>query len=463
MVPEGIVTTGWPRVEHQLSTMGIVFDPWQVGVAQIALGKRKDGIYAATVGGVVLSIPRQVGKTYMIGALIFALCILFPRTKVVWTAHHMRTSTQTFRTMQGFARRRRVVPHVVGIRTANGEQEITFANGSIIMIGARAQGFGRGFDEVDVQVFDEAQILEPRALEDMIATSNQAKHPAGALIFYMGTPPRPTDPSDAFLNKRTRAVRGQSKDTAYIEMSADRDADLDDWAQWAKANASYPHRTPKEAIMRMRENLPDADAIRREGMGIWDSDEKASFFGDGLWAAGLTSRRPPYLAPTFAVARDVERTWTSIGYAEATADGKWHLAPVERRRGVHWLEGSVRQTDKKFPDARWVVATTGPASSVIDDLERILGADRVLRCNSSDICDASADIHDYVQQGRIEHRAYPELDESVSDAEWRVVGDRRAIGRKNSDASLLEAVALALWGATRAVEETDIEPSAVFV
>jgi hypothetical protein len=42
------------------------------------LGKRKDGKYAATVGGVVLSIPRQVGKTFLVGMVIITLCILFP-------------------------------------------------------------------------------------------------------------------------------------------------------------------------------------------------------------------------------------------------------------------------------------------------------------------------------------------------------------------------------------------------
>jgi hypothetical protein len=38
------------------------------------LGKGADGLYAADA--VVLSIPRQVGKTYLIGWIVFALCLI---------------------------------------------------------------------------------------------------------------------------------------------------------------------------------------------------------------------------------------------------------------------------------------------------------------------------------------------------------------------------------------------------
>jgi hypothetical protein len=78
VIPSGIVTTAWPRVVAKCADMGVTFDPWQHGVGAIALGKRKDGKYAATVGGVVLSIPRQVGKTFLVGMVIITLCILFP-------------------------------------------------------------------------------------------------------------------------------------------------------------------------------------------------------------------------------------------------------------------------------------------------------------------------------------------------------------------------------------------------
>jgi phage terminase large subunit-like protein len=54
-------------------------------------------------------------------------------------------------------------------------------------------------------------------------------------------------------------------------MAADPDADPDDREQWHKANPSFPHRTPLESMLRLRENLPSDEAWKREALGIWDA------------------------------------------------------------------------------------------------------------------------------------------------------------------------------------------------
>ena len=82
VLPDGITSTAWPSVQARCRTMGVTFDPWQVGLVQGALAKREDGKYAATVGGVVMSIPRQVGKTFFVGmVMMLAMC-----WQGVWTA-----------------------------------------------------------------------------------------------------------------------------------------------------------------------------------------------------------------------------------------------------------------------------------------------------------------------------------------------------------------------------------------
>ena len=92
VIPEGIVTTGWPAVEGRCSEWGDRFEEYQRGLGRAVLGKRSSGKYAATVGGVTLSVARQVFKTFMVGRIVFALCTLFPATKVIWTAHRARMS-----------------------------------------------------------------------------------------------------------------------------------------------------------------------------------------------------------------------------------------------------------------------------------------------------------------------------------------------------------------------------------
>ena len=116
-----------------------------------------------------------------------------------------------------------VKPYIAhnGVRRANGEQSITFANGSRILFGARESGFGRGFAKVDVLIFDEAQILSEKAMEDMVPATNAAPN---GLVFLIGTPPRPTDPGEVFTMRREAALSGDDSDVMYVEFSADESA-----------------------------------------------------------------------------------------------------------------------------------------------------------------------------------------------------------------------------------------------
>jgi len=457
VIPSGIVTTGWPRIEKRLATMAVTFDPWQAGACQIALGKRKDGKYAATIDGITLSIPRQVGKTFMVGALLIAMCLEFPGLKVVWTAHHLRTSTLTFRAMQGMVKRKGVRPHLApgrndGIRTANGEQEIGFRNGSIIMFGARSQGFGRGFEEVDVEVFDEAQILKDKALEDMVAATNQARHIHGALLFYIGTPPRPEDDGEAFTNKRRKALKGELKDGAYIECSADPDADLDDPEQWKIANASYPTRTPHESMLRLRANLPSDDAWRREGLGIWDEFHKTTTV-PGWPDCFLDAEPPPVTAIGLAVSLDGE--FGSIASADLWPDAdRINLSAVERRPGSAWLVAEA----KRIQDERHCVVTLDekcPDGTLLPAL--IAAGVKVLPMKLADYVEGCSDLTNRAKDKRVTHQRTTDLDNAVANAKWRPVGGdgRQVFGRKASggDIDMLEAATAALWAANQPARE----------
>ena len=326
VLPSGIVTTGWPAVRDQCRKMGVVHDEWQAGLGRAILAKRAGGLYAAGIGGVIISICRQVGKTFTIGSIIFALCIIFPRLTVVWTAHRSRTSDETFESLQGFARKRKIAPYVSVIRRANGQQLIQFKNGSRIMFGARENGFGLGFSGVDIVVFDEAQRLGNKALDDIIPTTSAAPNP---LIILMGTPPRPTDDGEAFRTRRNEALEikklraeGQTveNDMLYVEAGADPNADLDDWEQVAKANPSFPHRVSKQAILRNRKNLANDESFRREGLGIWDDDrDTMRAIPDTLWTKTTTDTAPEG-APAFGVAFSADGMRMAL--AAAVIDGE---------------------------------------------------------------------------------------------------------------------------------------------
>lgn len=443
ILPAGIVSTGFPSVRDTCSRLGITFDAWQEGAAAAILGKNSDGFYAADA--VAMSIPRQVGKTFLLGSIIFALCIKEPGLLVLWTAHRTPTANETFQSMRAMCEREELKPHILSATAPMGNGVVKFRNGSRILFGAREQGFGRGFQKVNVIVFDEAQILTQNAIDDMIPAANQAENP---LIAYIGTPPKPSDKGEVFINLRSEALAGESDDTLYIEFSADEDADPGDRDQWAKANPSYPLRTPVRAMLRMKKLL-GAESFMREALGIWDGNAQIGAFSSGAWARRITDAAPSKPA-ALGVACDGDAVWLSLG--AVSSDEVPHLGAVHRER-IEKRSWFVDEVARIQSEHGCVVAIDkrGPASFLIEDLE---AADVTLTVASlDDFVQACADIRSAVELGRVTHGDYGDLNAAVDAAGWRNVGERRAFARKNGDISMLEAVTLALWGSTRPVEE----------
>lgn len=378
VAPVGVTSTSWPKVRNTCRRLGWGFDGWQDGAGRLILSKRSDGEYAADT--IVVSIPRQVGKTYLIACIIFALCLLEPGLKVIWTAHRKSTAAETFRSFDAMAQRPKVAPHVRQVLRGKGDESVWFHNGSSIEFGARESGFGRGRTDVDVLVFDEGQILPETTLEDMGATQNVAKNP---LTFVMGTPPRPRDAGEFFRLMRAEALDGDSEGTLYIEFSADEDADLMDRDQWRRANPSFPRRTSERAMLRLRKKLKSDDSWRREALGVWDRAADV-VIPSALWET-LEDEGPDDGAAPTALAVDASHDgalvaaacWRTdeLSHVELLAAGEWtddiaaadwianragrripvvidsaspaaRLIPLLKARGVNVISGSAQGMSK---------------------------------------------------------------------------------------------------------------------
>lgn len=419
VIPEGIVSTGWPAVRDTLALLGIRFDPWQQGAGQLILSKDADGYYACTVGGVTMSIPRQVGKTFMIGWIVFALCIIHPGLTVTWSAHKKDTADETFDGMKSMASTPQMAPHIDRTPDNGSEQKIEFSNGSRVVFGARERGFGRGFTKVDIVVFDEAQILTERAVDDMIPAQNASPN---ALTIMIGTPPKPIDQSEIFEEARRAALSGDSDDSLYIEFSADPKADPDDREQWRKANPSYPSRTKEKAMLRMRRKLTK-DSFLREAMGIWDEiSNRRVAFPAGKWEA-CAIENPSDDWPIAAIGIDMnpDRTWVSVSFAFFTDDGL-HVELTETEAYTEGGSDELLKWIKKTARRRIpvVIDAYSPARVFEAPLKQEKCFVRVLSGN--EFPQACMGLHDAVKEGTVTHFDQSELNESVAGATKKPVG-----------------------------------------
>lgn len=436
----------FPKVESNLHSVGVRFDPWQRGFGTIALGLGADGKYAATIGGVAASIPRQVGKTFTVGNLLIGLCLAFPGLRCVWTSHHGSTTKNTLQSMQGMVRRPKLWGHVQNVYTNNNDMRIVFKNGSVIMFGAREHGFGRGLDAIDIEVFDEAQKLGIKALEDMVPATNQATHEHGALVFFIGTPPRPIDDGEAFSAKRQQALSGnEDDDMVYVEFSADRDADPLDRSQWPVMNPSYPSRTPLESMLRMRKNLPDEDAWRREAMGIWDEESFTAVVSPSRWkslrAIGPESDvMPDAFGVDMSHDRQVSIAACWMGEEKAHIEEVW--AGPNSAAALAWLLDKAGRRPI-------VIDNVSPAAAFIPELKA--RRRNVVASTAGDMAKACGLFEDRATAGTLSHGNQDSVNDALAGAKKRDIRDAGGWGWDRRDPSKaihpLVAATLALLGA----------------
>lgn len=440
-------STGWPKVRDTCNNLGWMFDDWQDDLGRLILAKDSSGLFAASI--CVMSLPRQVGKTYLVGCIAFALCLTQPGTTVIWTAHRGRTATETFRAMKAKARMPELAAFIDqrvkggGIRSANGEQEIEFLNGSRILFGARESGFGVGFADVGMLVLDEVQRATTKTMDDLLPTTNAAANP---LVLCMGTPPRPTDDGEVFTMFRTEALRGESEDVLYVELGATGRFDLADeaefWRQLRQVNPAFPHRVGERAILRNKKGL-GTDSVYREVFGLWDELTKQfSPFNGPLWrdAADVgpsASTRPNGFAVDMSHGREISIAACWIEGDSAHLEEVW--AGGDESAAVEWLKDAWKRAGRQttvFIDGQ------SPASSMIPALKA--AGVKVLTGNSSDMSRACGLVKSDLEAKRLTHADQESVNNARQGSRKRAIGTAGGWGLDRSDPTVNIAPMVAL-------------------
>lgn len=462
-------TRYYELIAPQLPGMGIEFDQWQEDMWYAGLALREDGSLCCDVMGVTLSIARQAGKTYGVMVGLVAICLARPGTTVVWSSHHDRTSSETLEKIAGIVERPEIRPKMRAqfpvVKTDDG-RGVHFANGSRILFGARASGFGRGFAEVDIEVYDEAQCLIEASLTDMLAAMNVSDL---GLAFFMGTPPRPKEIAlgvhEAFNRRRTRALDPKKKRPykgVYIEFSpenadslvAEMVADIDHpqfWELLAQANPSFGFRVGRSAIERLVENM-SAEDVMREVFGIWNKTvESSSVIDRREWAKhGDASLNLPAPAALGINATREGRFFVSAAWRDdetAHVELAWSSASeAETLRFVSNL--ATKRTPIKHD--------SGGAASGIGKQLKIAGY-KASAYTQIEATEGNALLVAMVDEDRLTHAGQPELDQAVRDSKRE---DRKAGGwliqprHEKATIGPLIATTAALYGAMTTKQRT---------
>lgn len=456
VIPQDIAFTRYYElIAPELPGMGVTLDQWQQDIWELALGLRSDGSLCCDVMGVTLSIARQAGKTWGIMAGLVAICLARPNTTVVWSSHHDRTSSETLGKIAGIVEKPAIRPKMrpmYPVVYTDDNRGVHFANGSRILFGARSSGFGRGFSEVDIQVYDECQNLKEAALTDMLAAMNVSDI---GLAFFMGTPPRPIEArqgvDEAFKRRRKRATNPDHQRPfkgVFVEFSADRDATLDIdsdefWEHLTKANPSYGYRVGKSAIERLVENMSPED-VMREVMGIWNETERVEVvIPADTWSA-LTAPGPADGTPPTALAVDASHDGTLAVAGGWRDEDATHLellafdAWTDDEAAADWI---AERAGRRIPI---VIDGASPASRLIPLLKR--RRCKVITGSASDMSKGCGGFHAATLAGLVTHDGHELVTDALAGAKKRSIRDAGGWGwdRRDPDANIAPLVAMTL-------------------
>jgi hypothetical protein len=445
--------------------LGMVMDAEQRMVLDAIFAESAPGV--PTCFEVAAIAPRQNLKTATLEIAALTDVFLLDVRLHVWTAHLFRTARAAFEDMVRLIdgnddfRKRCKKP-----RTANGDEAIELLTGQRIEFHARSKGGGRGLTGGRVTL-DEGLFLAPAetgSLLPILATRRDAQVRYGSSAGLA---------TSAVLRRlRDRGRRGSDPRLAWFEWCAPEDARcveplcahevgtvgcvLDREDLWQVANPALGRRIDVDTLRAFRRSM-DAGEFAREFLGWWDdpSDTEPAF-GAGFWEACASTAGPSGGFGALGLAVTVDGTRGCIGAASVDA-GVGHVKPLQHGPGTGWMVERAAELQSAH-GVPVVLDGGGPAAVLIPHLEQA-GVDvRVLE--TREVLDACAGIFEWVRERRVRHQGYVELDEAVSGAVKRTVGDRWAWGRRKSSADIspLEAVTFALH-ATRLRDE---DPESVY-
>lgn len=444
--------------------VGLDLYPWQRLVMDDWCSIDRAGALSFVTCG--LDVPRQNGKNATLEAYeVYRLAVC--GWHVLHTAHRVKTAKKSFnRLVRYFSDEEHpeVRALVERVRRTNGEEAIFLRNGGSIEFSARTNGSSRGFDDIQLVVFDEAQELTDSQYDAIMYTLS-ASSSGERQVIYTGTPPNETCPGTVFARARRAALDATPRGTT--------------WSSWA--TPELPRRDA--TFMDVLEDV----YLSNPSMGYLLSEEftETEFAGSSL--TGFAHERLDWFSPVLVEAAAIPRKlWDETAIEEIggaypgrvafgvkfSADGTSYALVGCKLLGGHSsrrLNAAVELLETGSTDqglgglARFLHSRRQRASVVVVDglngaeplCSRLadMGVPRgyVVRPRTGDVIAASSVLLDSLRDKTVAHTPSPELDESATKSVRRAIGSRGGwgfgSGSRGGEPWCVEAAALALWGA----------------
>jgi len=471
-VPEYSFSSGVEAVELA-EQVGLKPDVWQRDAVMDILAEDDAGRWAAFEAGLI--VARQNGKGAVLEIVDLADLFLFSAGTrdflAIHTAHEFKTAQEAFRRVLHWVENNDWLRKKVGrVRTSHGEEGIELLSGARLRFLARSGGSGRGFS-CDRLTYDEAYDLPDETVAASLPTMSARANPQ---VIYTSSAPTGSVKSNVLRRVMARGrcepeekngpPRDPDPNLCYIEYSADAKADLDDEAEWVRANpGTESGRIQVEFIRKERAAMSEV-AFARERLGILDENQGATVIDLDVWDRQGDELSSPLDPVGFAIDVSPDSAWSSVAVCGRRADQKLHVEVVDRRRGTGWVVDRIEELVASWSPVSVTLDAIGPAGALLPAFaERGISVEVVSMTQYGQAC---ALFKNAVDDGQLFHKKQTGLTAALEAGRKRPLGEAGLWGwhrRDTTDITPLVASTLAVFGFSRGVVAPEPEDTRVFI
>lgn len=455
-------STDGPRIAKIACALGKPFMPWQRYVVDVANERDAFGQYVYDI--VLVTVPRQSGKTTLVGPVQLDRVIMNAGIKTFYTAQTGKDARSRFNDLVNLVNASPLAG-VAKVRYSAGDEGVSFPNGSSLKLFAPVAAALHGetpplvtLDEI--WEYDEA--LGDAMLEGAIlpAQMTLAGRRQVWMISTAGTA------LSTFMRKWVERGRKGRPGMAYFEWSLADGADPYDPAALEEFHPAIGHTVTAADLLALAGRDPQGRLVDEQAEGMSHANWLRGFCNIWTEAADPIMPAEDWAAleaePLAVPSRDAVTISYEVALDNASAtvmatwrdlDGAWCIRTLHTAPGVIWLAPLVRQLVAEWRPAALTADDGGNTRRVTDDLERGdpakgIGPVQVQTVKGRDFATAcDVFLTAAIDERTIKHDGSRTLSDGIAHLAVVDRGDSRYFSRSRSTGSIAGplAAAVGMW------------------
>lgn len=385
---------------------------------------------------VIWGIPRQNGKSTALILLMLWRCLRWPGQVVRYAAQTGMDARAKLADDWWPLLEHSPLAEVLSFRRQSGHEALIFENGSRLGLIASTEKSGHG-STLDTAVLDESWAHPDHRLEQSCRPAMATR--SNAQMYVVST--AGTEQRSPFLWEKVQAGRqaveaGVTEGMAYLEWSADPDADPTDPETWRRAIPALGVTISEATVRGDLQGMPRHDFMR-SFLNVWTLAMGDAVIDLKVWEAlaDPDAPRPDNLILALDVA---PRSKSAAIAAVGRRDGCLYASVLEHGDGTHWVAGRLEELHEEL--GAEIVLDAKACAAILGEIDHLDPSE----IDGPEVAASCAFFVDVVQRGKLHHRGERELTVALDGASLRPLADQFAWSRRNSGVDITPLVAVTL-------------------